>query len=404
MIDGIEISGLGRLTIYEVYEEFDGPRLFACRSDGGRWFIAFWAGQIEASARWLLAPMTIQRWSKLRIGQIPLRKALTEADGGHVWEVVVSDAGVPSATAVPVNELEEEDLPTKDAALDESPVLVAPGSLAAGSVSSRRDELIFSLDMPPEHPHAIECEYLGSSLLRFQSAIRAFGAGPSSSAYGRLARRAERGFTLLAQVPLAGSFEVHLVSQETSGLVNSPTPTSCAIDAFMKLWSFATSDEVVAALHGVGPKAAVRFSWFIESLAKAKANVTIQWLSTSGGLTMRARSALSLSDLSYVLAKEEKGAVERYSLIGTMVGLDVKSSRFHFIDEKDHSYRGVIDVRLAQEASTGKSVRIPSSVQATIEEHLVLTMATGEESADYVLIDVVTTDKEGAQPNSSGER
>jgi len=109
-------------TTLEVYEKYDGPRLFSTKSPTGQLYLVFWTdtyrGQGPVWDEWLYVPMSVGRLLQVRAGALTLREAIEQCEEGFVLRVKTHGDGRTEATLVAVQDLTEEDKPAADARLD----------------------------------------------------------------------------------------------------------------------------------------------------------------------------------------------------------------------------------------------------------------------------------------------
>lgn len=74
---------LGQLTIFEIYEYLDGPRLFAARNNIGTMFLVFWFDEEEDATGWLYLPISEAKLNKLRRKEIALHEAFRKPETGY---------------------------------------------------------------------------------------------------------------------------------------------------------------------------------------------------------------------------------------------------------------------------------------------------------------------------------
>lgn len=82
-------TSLGRLRILEVWDEYDGPRLFVAVNASATLFVAFWADQTDDVDTWLYVAVSEARLERVQSGSITLRDAFTTAEDGNVFVVRV---------------------------------------------------------------------------------------------------------------------------------------------------------------------------------------------------------------------------------------------------------------------------------------------------------------------------
>jgi hypothetical protein len=118
---------LGPLGLVEVYEYYDGPRLFACRSAAGQLYLAVWIDEDEATETWLYAALSPQRLEQIRGGAIDLHDAFRYAENGSVYRVVVPGTpGISQVDAIECSALAADMLPLPGERLDAPPLPIAP--------------------------------------------------------------------------------------------------------------------------------------------------------------------------------------------------------------------------------------------------------------------------------------
>lgn len=87
-------TGLGKLSMVEIYEYYDIPRLFSVRDVVGTLYLVYWCDEIEDSSVWLYLPISESRLTDMRHRKVSLRTAYAEPQNGY-WIVHTSspDAG-----------------------------------------------------------------------------------------------------------------------------------------------------------------------------------------------------------------------------------------------------------------------------------------------------------------------
>jgi len=113
-----EIPGVGRLSFVEVYEECDGPRLFACRSEAGKRYLVFSAAEEDGAKVWVLMPISDGRLADVRSGRVSLRDAVQRCEFGEVILATVPFDGVPQVRFLLPADVPDSDLPEPDTYLN----------------------------------------------------------------------------------------------------------------------------------------------------------------------------------------------------------------------------------------------------------------------------------------------
>lgn len=76
-IDGTK---LGSLKVLEVYEYYDGPRLFASVNETGSVFLVLWIRSNATTDEYYVQPISLNRFREMRDGEIGLRDVFTRAE------------------------------------------------------------------------------------------------------------------------------------------------------------------------------------------------------------------------------------------------------------------------------------------------------------------------------------
>ncbi len=80
---------LGRLMLLEVFDYYDGPKLFAAHNAVGTIFFVFWTDQDSATDTWFYVPISKGRLESVKSGEFTLRDAILHPEDGSIFEVVV---------------------------------------------------------------------------------------------------------------------------------------------------------------------------------------------------------------------------------------------------------------------------------------------------------------------------
>lgn len=94
-------TSLGRLRMLEVYDVYDGPRIFSTRSATGNTYFAFWSNDRDEGDEWLYVPVTPARLDDIIEGAITLRAAFINAEDGVVFRVNTGRDGDSAEPIVP---------------------------------------------------------------------------------------------------------------------------------------------------------------------------------------------------------------------------------------------------------------------------------------------------------------
>lgn len=106
---------LGHLRIVEVFDFYDGPRLFSARNSVGTTYVAYWADEVQQEDIWLYVPVSHQRLQSVRSGSVSLREVFLAPEDGTVFEVSTpKNRGAASVKQLAPSEIDSERLPPVD--------------------------------------------------------------------------------------------------------------------------------------------------------------------------------------------------------------------------------------------------------------------------------------------------
>ena len=133
-IDG---TTLGSLKVLEVYEYYDGPRLFASVNGNGSVFLVLWVGFTGKSDEYYVQPMSFHRFRQVRDGEISLRNAFTRPEGAGLVVLQIDRQSDEARTEhLNSNQINESLLPLPGEALKlESPLPLAEMKMQVPSIS-----------------------------------------------------------------------------------------------------------------------------------------------------------------------------------------------------------------------------------------------------------------------------
>lgn len=105
---------LGKLEMLKIYEYYDKPVLFACRSAAKMTYLVVLLDEVVHSSTWLYVALSIQRFEEIRTGHIDLYRAFKEAEDEIVYEVsIFSTPHPPQIRVLPTSALSETQLPER---------------------------------------------------------------------------------------------------------------------------------------------------------------------------------------------------------------------------------------------------------------------------------------------------
>ena len=417
-------TALGALKMHQVFIEFDGPQLFSCVDQDGRYFLAVHAPPTSHLDNWLYVQVSANRLIATALGAVDLHDAFAGPEGGKVHIVSFTDpssaSGAIVSSVLPA-QIEKDWFPDPGERLAASSLPVfwestgsnAPErlySLAAPSpmweidvglleyMKSRRTPVavaanrsarsVFDLVINAfDHKTNMAASTLGKILITAQSMVDSLAYSLPGSPKITGSRSGSR-LDALAFFP--SSFGVRLVTNTASLL--TPPELTASLEKFMALISASADNGALRTLLAeIGPKAALRYRAFAKSLAQADADVLVE-------LGVPGRETASIADVSRTqvsmllkfLDHEVESAVDKFNFKGQLVGISLRR-RFFRLEGEDRDVSGKIADELLA-SMVGKPVGHHYS--ATITSFTDINDATGEEHVRYVLTNLDELDRE----------
>lgn len=113
MADILNIPGLGKLEIVEVYIYYDQPVLFSCKNAAGHLYLVLAADENDQYETWLYAAVSVERLNHIRSGAIDLHDAFADTEDGFLLQVIAPyDDQIPfRPEPIQSNRISEEMLP-----------------------------------------------------------------------------------------------------------------------------------------------------------------------------------------------------------------------------------------------------------------------------------------------------
>lgn len=131
-------SLLGKLSINEVLDYYDGPKLFTAKNAVGFTYLAFWADQTDFGDIWLYAPVSNGRLQKLKSGDVSLREAFLHSEDDLVYKIFTPFSGEHSVVEfLPSSTVDSDLLPLPSDRLS----VVSKAKKASKGKSEYRQEL-----------------------------------------------------------------------------------------------------------------------------------------------------------------------------------------------------------------------------------------------------------------------
>ncbi|QLH67076.1 hypothetical protein HXV88_11740 [Aeromonas veronii] len=220
-------TSLGNLVITEIYDYFDGPKLFCAKSKTGASYICYWCDSGEGFDSWLYTPVSEKKLEDFRRGKISVRESIT-APEDVVFFVTVKygKRELDSVTQINIAELDEDFLPCEDFFVDP-------------------DEITFVDKKSIDWNHDVRIIKVGKKTNPTSEAVAAVITAWTSIFEGLMNFRSNNQ-TLYPVFAVNGSFEVKF---NTS---NNDVALDCLCDIVSILKSNKRDDSIASDLYNIG--------------------------------------------------------------------------------------------------------------------------------------------------------
>lgn len=376
---------VGALSIKEIFDFFDGPKLFVCENLIGQDFLGYWIGLDVVGESYWIVPISKDRYNAIRSGSISLRDAITNPELGYLMQCRVSfDGNGTDLKLLVPSELDSDLIPDADEFIslytETLPTRMASLDLPRKAVANQRDVLGLHFDFPGNREDG-PTRFIGKLLVSIQEFLDALGQKISGVATIRGSISSEillQTETRLVQAG-GGSFGLEIQAARQTNMF-AESLLSDTVREFLAVIEIGNNAEQLRErLLEMKPRAASKYGVLLNTLIASQSPLKLDWASPN---TARNRSAsIDLVTAANALKTVEqitREVGETRTLVGHFVGIELPRKSFTFeIDEEQEPYRGKIAeaaMSIAEHATLNRPYRV------TIRETLEVT-ASGEEKS-----------------------
>jgi len=398
----VDATEIGQVRIEETFVDYDGPRLFTCRSNTDQLYLVNWVDEGERDDTWLYVAISQRRLDMVRSGMVPLRDAFVHAEGAVFVAVLDRDSqAADRITRTEGEALPSAWLPDSDERLSITtatlPPAVTSSELERRARQEGRTRFRVEIDDPSRMRSEGSTRRVGELLVSLQNVFDNVGlaqlvADPPQA--GRIpAEVTARTATDVLELA-AASFVIELGSEESEDLFGD-SPISRVVATITSLLNPATTPEqLIDGLTQLRPRGAKSFRNFVGQLASNGADIVVTAASSALGHQDVAISAERLVNLKELLSsivadetREIRGRMRLYRY-------DMQRKLFGVEDLWDHErYEGKIaDRALAQvdHAVSNGVYEVLLTATTTFDQ------AMGDRKPSFVLEQLVAADSEVA--------
>lgn len=381
---------VGDLKLIEIYEFYDFPRFFSCRSTTGQIYFALSVAEDRVKYEWLFVPVSPERFVRARAGDIDIRTIFAMSEGNSLIHIATDADGklVEAPDVISSESVSTKWLPDPGVFLSvdvEKPALIdVLQESSRKAIAARREVLRIALNFPNRRLLEGPARDVGATMVRLQELFNALG----QYAYGAPTLRGAIPETILEKTRLnvsglfASSFGIEFVTEQ-GDLFQDSTFELAAKELVQLIEIRGDADQLSNKLHELKGRVANKYKSFLEVVDQSSSGLKIWWASPDG----RSLGAqFSSSDVAATLAEVAKIATdmtEEVQIRCTLVGLNVRTKTYEIFSLGDQvRYAG----KILDEA-------IPEAAHATISDKYVARLkqlvevqsATGDERTKWLL-------------------
>jgi hypothetical protein len=373
-----ENTVLGTLELLEVFQYYDGPKLFSAYNRAGSIFLVFWLGdEIENGPlnRWLYIPVSKTRLDNVKAGNISLLAACETAEDGIAWVVAIpySKQREDSAQPIVVADIAEEDLPLADSSLRiPTHTITSIEPILLHALRSQTDVLDLSLAELESQRSEVGIKGFGSTLISVQNCIDSLYAAARGYRTRRIPDKIIERSKLQAVDTFPSSFGVRLEGRAADTNLFSENDLYSTFEYFIRLVRLGNQPELlIEELKKLNSNVAVRYLGLFEALAKSRISFKAVWgRPVRDTQTNEAQVSWEQASTAFDALRQ---SIEEYVEILTvdclLEAIDVRKGTFGLTDiETGLHYEGKIGHELISDA-TRASARVPAKYLASIQQN-----------------------------------
>ena len=343
MADILNITGLGKLEIVEIYVYYDQPVLFSCKSAAGHLYLAVAADKNDEHETWLYVGVSTERLNLIRSGTIDLHDAFADPEDSFLLQEIIpyDDQTQPRMEPIEPDQLSEDMLPMPGECLNlETKTLPALSNSEQVAKSKRQEILNLTLNFDGVFRTEAPVAILGKMFGKLQDVINAIGIICFQS--GQVTEDIKSKMQISLLEVGSGSFDIRLASTKTVDLLNH-SDFGDAIEEFLKLLKAGNNQEKLKGILGqLRSKVAEEYIEFLKSLNQSVIDTKFTWTSPNpdrGGTAYL--SETQMQETIEILQRFQEETPSTFKITGTLTGAFLRSKRFE-IETTEEIYTGKI--------------------------------------------------------------
>jgi hypothetical protein len=380
---------LGTLELLEVYIEYNGPRLLACKNQANKIFLALWVDEEEESDLWLYMLISYERLIAIRKGEICLQQAFSNPESNYLYELTyVNSNSQWLIEKKSIESISHDCLPLEDTFIQcelENLSFLELQDVNQNAILKTREIVNLVLDpLFSDHPNEFSAFKLGEILSTFQSLIYQLVTPVGRQPLGSISIKEETNFNVFATSP--GSFKVKLASSNFNPDMYDNSLAGDAVEKLLNLIKIGRdTNNLQRFMLKSHKKTVAKYQSFLEAVVSSGSGLRLEW--GSPALTRGSSVSVdiqSIQETIEVMKKIDLLEHREINIIGNLFMADNTSWKFGIKDTTSGiSYKGDIRTEAQRYAGTATIGKLHS---ATIIEVPKINHIKNESKNSYILI------------------
>jgi hypothetical protein len=373
------------LKPWEIFDFFEGPRFYSCKSQTGQTYLVHWVDDINDSDVWLYQKVSFEKYCALKNNKIDIRSCFENLEEGFSYLVTVASENEFNIDLIKPEQYDPEWLPDEGVFLEyDIPSTTLPQNIVgiqeAALANSRQ---VLDLAFSKTHQtYEIASDALGKILTTVQNYLYS-SACANDINVRKIPEHIKDENMLMVSGLFASSFGVRLQGKNSD--LFSGSNQNQNLQRFMELLAATEeSSRILKEVKGYNLLSRARYKAVLQELVAAGVSIKAEWSDPYGNFKA---SRIPFHQIKESLRQLEDGESSdtqtvKYEAI-RLVGVDIENDFFAVVKNDGELVKGKLDKSLES-----YQFNVPSIVKATIEETCKINPVTDKEKWSYKLVEI----------------
>ena len=388
---------LGSLELIEVYEFYDKPLLvLACNELDHRYLGVLIEDTLDRE-NWYFVGLSERRLHHVRSGFIDLYTAFADPESGQIFNVSVPGDQQVLATISSIDrqDIDVQILPEKGEVLELQTVTIPRLSedLVRKAMQAKRIYLRLRFEFENQLRTEAPAKYLGEVLCSVQDLMNAIGQSIKEIATERgiIPRNIIQNNEFAVSTFGGGSFEVELASLQLVDLLDQADIARSVEELSALIEIGSDADRLREKLQELKVRVSANYLKFLQAIVKNTRETEIAWatpIERKHGLVKI--SSLTAKVAATVIQMGEIQEPDQFSVIGSLVGANLRSKTYEIIVSDQEKYGG----KIPEDFVNGiRGAVLGQTYVATIKRIRTIHPSTGKEELHHELLSLKTVNR-----------